>query len=300
MKFLQECGYSPPSGVGNVESLSVDTKGPGTEITGPMGIFKELREMSGSPEPLAFPKRIEKLKRITRDRDKLRIGACVTAAQLVGSREIHERFRCIAMGAETIGSPVVQDMSTIGANVLWAEPTAALPPALIAYGAKVVLSTDWGKRKMALEDFFNGPGQTDAGKDEILSEIVIEKPPAHSGGGFVHSGKAKTLGLSPVHVAAFLTLESPEGPIQSARIVLGAVTRVPMRAYSAECAVTGKMPGDEVFLLAGEVASNYSRFNNADTSSAEYRKEMIKVFTSCALAMAFEEAKATKKKIDRH
>lgn len=48
MKSLLEFEYSPPSGMRNVQSLAVGTKGPGLEFTGSLGILKGLGEIPGS------------------------------------------------------------------------------------------------------------------------------------------------------------------------------------------------------------------------------------------------------------
>jgi CO/xanthine dehydrogenase FAD-binding subunit len=214
----------------------------------------------------------------------MRIGSCVTAADVAESTEIKHDFMALRMGAAHLGSPLIRNLATVGGNILSARPAADMPPSLIVYGAKVVLKKHVAERTLALEDFFKGPGQHAAEPDEILTKILLESPPPYSGSGYVKLGKRKALEISIVNVAAFISLESPDGPIRKARVVLGAVAPVPLRARSAEKALLGRKPGD--------AAARESKPIDDFRGSAQYRRHMTAVLTKRALNIAFGEAKA--------
>jgi carbon-monoxide dehydrogenase medium subunit len=160
----------------------------------------------------------------------------------------------------------------------------------MAYGAKVVLKSTKGERVVGLEDFFEGPGRTVIQSNEILVEIVLEPQPRFSGGGYEKLGVRKTLEISLINAAAFLALEKPDGPIREARIVLGAVAPVPMRARAAEECLVGEKPDKRLFEKAAQAAAKESKPIDDFRGSAEYRKEMVKVLTRRALHTALQES----------
>jgi carbon-monoxide dehydrogenase medium subunit len=161
----------------------------------------------------------------------------------------------------------------------------------MVYGARVVLKKTEGERTLPLEEFFLGPGQTSLETGEILCSIVLDSPPSFSGGGYVKLGLRKSLEISLVNVAAFLSLDGPSGPVRDARIVLGAVAPKPMRSSSAEETLIGGEPDERLFQIAAEKAAGDARPINDFRGSAEYRREMVKVLTKKALVKAYEEAK---------
>jgi CO/xanthine dehydrogenase FAD-binding subunit len=203
--------------------------------------------------------------------------------------EIRSTFPVLASGAEHLGSPAVRNIATIGGNVVTASPAADLPPALIAYGARVRLKRDDQERFLPLEQFFRGPGATHIRKDEILADLHLEKPPEFSGAGFFKLGNRKALQISIVNGACFLALNPQSGKIEKARVVLGAVAPTLVRAFSAENILVGQKPSANLFLEAGRAAAFDCSPIDDLRGSAKYRRDMIQVMTSRTLHAALEE-----------
>lgn len=220
------------------------------------------------------------------------LGAGVKVAELAAFPEIRGKFRALAWGADNLGSPLIRNLATIGGNLVSARPAADLPPGLMVHDAKVVLVKQSGQRVISLEEFIRGPGQTALEAGELLKEIILDEPAPYSGSAYLKLGIRKALEISLVNVAAALTLDQPEGLIRSARIVMGAVGPVPLRATSAEKILINAEPSDALFAQAGEAAADDSKPIDDFRSSADYRREIVKVFTRRALTMAFAEVKA--------
>ncbi|NNF98303.1 MAG: hypothetical protein HKM93_02905 [Desulfobacteraceae bacterium] len=92
----------------------------------------------------------------------LRIGACVTIAELASSETIRNNVRALATSASSLGTPLIRNLATIGGNIGSARPAADLPPpSLLAYGTVVTLIRKDGKRTLPLQDIFTGPGLTE-------------------------------------------------------------------------------------------------------------------------------------------
>jgi CO/xanthine dehydrogenase FAD-binding subunit len=252
--------------------------------------MKKGRISSGN---LVSLNRMEKLRKKSLDPSSgcARIGACTTAAELARFEGIKNRFSALAAGAEALGTPLIRNLATIGGNLVTARPASDLAPPLMAYDARVVLISLAGAREVPLDKFFLSPGKAVIREDEILTEIFLDYPPPHSGCAYIKMGTRKTLEIGLVNVAAFLCLAEPDGPIQKARIVMGAVAPVPIKATSAEQLLLGQIPEDNLFAGAGETAAQETKPIDDFRGSAEYRREMVKVLTKRALAEAFQEAR---------
>jgi carbon-monoxide dehydrogenase medium subunit len=89
-----------------------------------------------------------------------------------------------------------------------------------------------GKRTVALEDFFTGPGKTVLGTGELVTEIAVPPPPPRTGKHYIKHGRRKAMELATVGVGVTLTLDG--GACREIRIALGAVAPTPIRARQAE------------------------------------------------------------------
>jgi carbon-monoxide dehydrogenase medium subunit len=254
-------------------------------LAGGTDLIVNMKKKIVSPGHLVSLSMIDDLKKIDASNGLLKIGACLTAAELAESKEIRETLTALSRGAESLGSPLIRNLATIGGNLISARPAADLPPALIAYGAKVALKNSSGERLVSLEDLFLGPGETLIGPNEILTEIHVDSPPPSAGAAYIKLGVREALEISLVNVAAFISMDR-DGSIQEARIVLGSVAPTPIRATSAEQILTGEKPSETLFSRAGEAASNDSKPIDDFRASAEYKRAMVEVLTQRALNQA--------------
>jgi len=289
--ILPKFEYHDPSTLDEACRIMAELKEKARPLAGGTDLLVNMRRGAVSPENVVSLGRIEELKGVNPSNAQLRLGACLTAAEIGQSREVNDLINPLGIGANSLGSPLIRNLATIGGNLVTARPAADLPPPLMAHGASVVLKNSSGKRTISLDNFFRGPGQTVMEPDELLTEIIIEKPPPYSGGGYIKLGARKTLVTSIVNVAAFLSLDGRDGTIISARVVLGAVAPVPMRTTSSEQVLLGEKPTDALFLRAGEAAAGDSKPIDDFRGSAEYRRAMVEVLTRRALNMALSKAK---------
>ena len=270
--------------------LMGELKDKGRLLAGGTDLLVNMKKKLVAPEHLVSLARIEELKGIDASNGLFKIGACVTAAELAESEVIRGLFGALEAGAASLGSPLIRNMATIGGNLVAARPAADLPTALMAYGAEVVLKRSSGDRSVPVDDFFKGPGETLLGPDEILTRVLLRKPQPASGAAYIKLGLRKTLEISLVNVAVYIGLDSQDGSIQTARVVLGAVAPTPIRAPSAEKIILGKKPSDALFESAGNEAAKDSKPIDDFRGSAEYRTDMVKVLTHRALSKAYHDA----------
>jgi carbon-monoxide dehydrogenase medium subunit len=235
--------------------------------------------------------KLEDLKNVSWTGDLCRIGACRKVSRLSDSAEIASVFSALGTAAGLLGSPLIRNLATIGGNLITARPAADLPPPLLAYGASVVLRSTSGERRVPLGEFFLGPGLTVMKPDEILTEVLIERPPAGSGSSYIKLGTRRALEISIVSVAAFAALDEKNGTLRTARVAMGAVAPVPVIAGSAGKLLVGEKPTDELFQAAAKAAAADSVPIDDFRGSASYRRDMAAVLTERAIKEAVERAK---------
>ena len=187
-----------------------------------------------APKALVSLKKIENLSEIAYVPEKgVVIGARATHNDLVNSALLQQRYPSIAEAAHTMANNQIRNRGTIGGNLVNAVPSADLPPILIALGAHVTLVGRYGTRTMPLEEFFVGPNRSAIEPDEILTEITIPDQRT-TGSAYFKFGLRRSGALAVVGVAA--SVVAVKTHVEEARIVLGAVGPVPMRAKKAEAA----------------------------------------------------------------
>jgi CO/xanthine dehydrogenase FAD-binding subunit len=288
--LLPKFDYHEPADVAEACELMAEFGEKARPLAGGTDLMVNMKKKIFAPEHLVSLSRIESLTRIDESKSMINIGACFTVIDLVESDLIKEKLSALRTGARALGSILVRNRATIGGNIGSARPAADLLPPLMAYGANVVLESKEGQREFLLEEFILGPGQTAIKPNEILTEIRVPIPPAQAGAGYINLGNRKSQEINIINVASYLALDNTNGTIKNVRIVMGAVGPTPLRATSAEELLMGKMPDEELFAEAGELAKADSAPIDDFRGSAEFRRAMVGVLTKRTLAIAYEEA----------
>ena len=291
MLLLPQFEYHEPSTLEEVCQMMSHLKDKARPLAGGTDLLVNMKKGSISPENVISLDRIPDLKERGPSNGQWRLGACATVAELAEDADLVAPFYGLTVAAKGLGSPLIRNLATIGGNLATARPAADLPPPLMSHGAKVVLKKADGERLVLLKDFFTGPGETVAASDEILSQVIVDRPPPLSGSHYIKLGLRKALEISLVNVAAFLSLSEADGTIASARVVLGAVAPIPMRAPSAEKVLIGQKPDGALFSEAGKAAAGDCRPIDDYRGSAEYRRDMVVILTKRCLNMALSKAR---------
>lgn len=294
--LLPKFEFHEPSTLDETTRLMAELGRECRPIAGGTDLIVNMKKRTVAPEHVVSLARVADLKASSASESKVRLGACLTAAELSESREVRERLSALGAAAGWLGSPLIRNLATLAGNLVTARPAADLPPPLMAYGAKIVLRRRSGQREVPLDAFFRGPGDTLIEPDEVLTEVVVEDLPPVSGAGYLRLGVRKTLEICLVNAAAFISLDPSRGTIDAARIVLGAVAPTPIRAPSAEAVLIGERPAEGLFEEAGAAASRDSKPIDDFRGSAEYRRDMVKVLTKRALQTALNEAETRRRR----
>jgi aerobic carbon-monoxide dehydrogenase medium subunit len=256
-------------------------------LGGGSDILHKMKNGHLHPEHLVSLKHMTELHDVRYEKGRgIIIGALVTPGETYRSEVIQKHYMSINMTAHEMGNPQVRNRGTVGGNICNASPLADLPPILIALNASVKVVEYAGERIVPLEDFISGPGKTIIRRDEILKEVIIPDQET-TGSTYMKFGLRKSGALAVVGVAVAVTVK--DGVLLDARIVMGAVAPVPMRAKKAEALLKGQPITDELLAQAAESASNECTPISDIRGSAEYRRELVKVLTRRSLRKAIDE-----------
>ncbi|MFH0821797.1 MAG: FAD binding domain-containing protein, partial [Pseudomonadota bacterium] len=174
-------------------------------------------------------------------------------------------------------------------NICNAAPSADSAPPLITMGAEVVLASLKGERRLPLDAFFRGPGITAMERGEILTSVIVPPPPPATG--CAYKRISARCGVDIAAVCVGVTAGFDGAVCKTAKIVLGAVGPVPLRAEKTEAQVLGREWTAELLGQAGDLAADEARPISDVRASAEWRKRMVAVLTRRALEEALDRAK---------
>jgi len=227
------------------------------------------------------------LNQLVFEKDQLRIGALVTFATLCQHPEVRERGPAIAEAAVEIGAAQTRNLATIGGNLCEGVPSNDSAPALLVLDAKFRLQAKGKERWVAAEQFFVGPRQTVLMPGEIMTEIIV--PLQHDfKSAFLRFGRRRAMSLSVVSAAAGVALRDAQ--IATARIALGAVAPVPIRAHKAEQVLLGRKIAPALLAEAARVAATEISPISDMRGSAEFRRSISAVLVRRALENAISRA----------
>ena len=286
---LPHFDYAAPTTVAEALRLLAE-KGPGARVlAGGTDLIIRMRHGLVKPSAIIHLGGIAALRVITyKPETGLSIGAAATLAEVAGHPDIRRRYPAVASAAGETANVQVRNLGTVGGNLCNAAPSADNAPVLMALGAEMVLAGPQGERRVALEQFFKGPGQTVLEPGEILIAIQVPPPPPHSGASYQQVSARGRVDICAASVGAAVVFEGET--CQDVRIFLGAVGPTPLRALLTEDLIRGKAWKPELIAQAGEKAAGEARPITDMRASADYRRQMVGVLTRRALLEAQKRA----------
>jgi carbon-monoxide dehydrogenase medium subunit len=216
----------------------------------------------------------------------IHLGPLVTHNQCVASPLIVGKAFPLARACWEVGAPQIRNRGTIAGNIITASPANDTLTPLLALDATVtVRSLARGERKLALSDFLLGFRQVDLQPDEILTDISFPAMTTQADGVFIKLGLRRAQAISVLSVAVVIQRsdEQAGAPLQQARISLGAVAPMVVRAAAAEGYLAGKVLTDETIGEAARLALEAASPIDDIRSSAAYRLGMVETLVARAL-----------------
>jgi xanthine dehydrogenase small subunit len=202
--------------------------------------------------------------------DVIEIGAALTLSEI--ERRMAGRVPLLAELFPQFASRLIRNGATLGGNLGTGSPIGDTAPALLALDASLVLADADGEREVPLAGFFTGYRRSLRRADELIQAVRIPLPLAPVTA-FHKIAKRRFDDISSVAVA--LALDITNGVVRTARIGLGGVSAMPIRARDTEAALEGRPWTAETARAAAAVLQSEGTPLNDHRASARYRSAML-------------------------
>jgi aerobic carbon-monoxide dehydrogenase medium subunit len=263
----------------------------GKLLAGGQSLIPAMRFRLATPAHLIDISGLAELRYIREKDGVLAIGALTRETALEEEGIVAARYPLLFDTAVVIADPLVRNRATVGGNLAHADPANDHPATMLAYNAQLIARSKSGERSIGIDDFFKGLFENALQPGEILTEIRIPKPAAHSGGAYLKMER-KVGDYAISGVAVQLTLAGDT--IQRAQVGLTNVSPTPMRARNAERALEGQAPTDDVLEAAGLAAAEECDPSSDLRGSSDYKRDLTRVLVKRAIRCACERAKGAR------
>jgi carbon-monoxide dehydrogenase medium subunit len=238
-----------------------------------------------SPRALVDINRVPGLDGLAEEGGELRIGALVRHKDCERATMLGGRWGVLGDAAPQISDPLVRNLGTVAGSLAHADPQGDWGSALMAAGARVVVRGSGGAREIALDELFEGPFTTTLEPTEVITEVRVPDPGPKAGGTYLKLER-KVGDFATVAVAVHVSFS--DGAVGRAGIALTGVGPRNLRARVAEEALSGRTLDDEAIGEAGRLAAEAAEPRDDMRGSADYKRNVVRVFVERGLRKARE------------
>jgi CO/xanthine dehydrogenase FAD-binding subunit len=208
------------------------------------------------------------LSRIDVSSSRITIGAGVTFARILAERDL----AFLHAPARSIGGPAVRNMGTVGGNLFAPNPYGDFTVALLALDATISVQGGLGARDLPIEEFLQSRERQSGA---LVLSVSFARPASAEAFRYRKIARIKPKGGSVITLAAHLPVSG--GRITGARIALGSMAAMQMRARAAERVLEGRTLDDAAINAAAAVAAEGVSPTDNALGSAWYRREIVGV-----------------------
>jgi 4-hydroxybenzoyl-CoA reductase subunit beta len=322
MLRLPTCEATFPASIAEAIELKAKYGTEASYVAGGTDLYPNMKRRQQTPYHLIDIRRIPELGSLEVDGDgSLIIGAGVTLTRLIRDARVAADWPVLGQAAATISTPVLQNMGTVGGNLLldtrcnyydqsyewrkaidfcmkkdgeicwvapssprcWAVQSSDLVPVMVALGAEVTLAGPDGTRTIPAQALYHNDGIEFLTKqpDELLVSVQV----LAMGSARATYQKLRRRGSFDFPVLGVAAWIKPNGgaTVAEARVVLGAVGSYPIVSEAAAEALVGNVLEDDTIDVAARAAAKPAKpLDNTDFTIG-WRKDMVAVYVRRAL-----------------
>jgi len=323
MLRLPEFKYYQPRSLKQATKALADLGHEVMLVAGGTDVYPKMKRGQFTPRHLISLRALRELKGIRQSKDGLWIGAGESLTAVSNHRVIAKHLPALAHAAESVSTPQLRNMGTIGGNVLvdtrcnyydqthfWRQavgfcmkkdgdiclvaPGSAkclaiassdTAPVLVSLGAEAIVVNHQGERRVKLEDLYRDDGieYSAKAKDEVLKALFIPQESLARRNVYLKLRRRGSFDFPILGVAATMDIDE-RGECRHASLALTAVASAPKVITEAASLLQGKKVTAELIDAVADAASKLAHpLDNADLDYW-YRKKMAKVYTQRALA----------------
>ena len=261
-------------------------------IAGGSDVLIKMREGKLAGTELISLYKLDELREVTMDPDgALRIGPMTSFSHATKSPLLQQYMPVLGEAADTVGGPQLRNIGTLGGNICNGVTSADTASSQVAYDAMLEITGPAGMRKISIHDFYKGVGKVDLQPGELLTAILIPKESYENCYGYyIKYAMRNAMDIATIGCSVNVVLSADKKTIERMRISYGVAGPVPMRARSAEAAVSGQPVSEATIELVGNAVLNDVNPRTSWRASADFRKQIISETARRGLRAAVERA----------
>lgn len=281
---MQPFTYARPATVAEAVALLQEHGPEARVLAGGTDLIIRLRDGSLRPAVVVDVKRVAELDPAIRTTDgRLRIGATTVMTDIVADERVQRLFPALAEAAAVVGSVQIRNRATLAGNICNASPAADTAPALLVYGAEVVVTGGDGERRIPIDAFFVRSGLTTLARGELVTGIELPLPARRTGS--VHVRRTRRRG----HDLASVTLCCSVDDGGTTRIAYGSVGPRPVLVVDESGVLADPDASSEATAAVFERLFADARPSaRSMRASPEYRLAMLRVLGDRARRTALD------------
>jgi 4-hydroxybenzoyl-CoA reductase subunit beta len=313
--------FRQPRSVSEVTNILADEGPSAMVLAGGTDLVPKIKRRQMMPRTLVSLKSVDGIRTIHHNGAGIRLGSCVTIAEIAQDQRIRNEHGVLWQAACQIATPHIRNVATLGGNlcldtrcnyydqsqqwrkainyclkkdgdVCWVAPGSSkclavsssdLAPALIALEARVQLVSRSQEREVLVSDLYRNDGISymSRGPEEIITSVVIDSG-VHWRSTYWKLRRRGSIDFSVLSVAAALHL-STDNIVERARIVIGAAASCPLLATEAADALLHRPLDSAAIGIAATAAARISKpLDNTDFDMT-WRKKMTAELVKSAL-----------------
>ena len=255
-------------------------------IAGGTNLIVDMRAKRERPDRVVGLGAVGELRGMEFGPDRIAIGGGTTVTDLLESPEVAEAAPSLIDSARLFAGLMVRNTATVAGNIACGSPAADLVPPLLSLDADVTLASVAGTRTLPLDEYFLDYKRDVRRSDELITRVSWPRLPQPSVNTFYKLARRKGDAITVTGVA--LTLSASGGVCTRARIALGAVAPIVLRAREAEAVLEGRALTPALIDEAAAAATAASRPIDDVRASAEYRLHTVEALTRRLVARAWD------------
>lgn len=273
---------------------------PSCVVAGATDFLVKLKEKKINPSKVLNISRLDELKFVRDEGERLVLGPLITHQEITESTLIRQYAPILVEACSQVGSVQIRNRGTLGGNLATASPAGDSIPALYVLGATLTLKsiksvnsafahTASIERQIPIREFFLGPGKTVLQPGELITSINIPKMGPEEVGFYLKLGQRKAQAISVVGVAVKATIKAATKStmnstinstihgkyIERISIACGSIAPTVIQLTQTEKKLTGaRLNPEELWKLVAGAGEETSPIYDI-RASQEYRKKMV-------------------------
>ena len=276
----------PRSLAGALDALGRGGDSAPTPLAGGTNLIVDLRAKRERPDRIVGLGEVAELKGMEFGEDRISIGGATTVSDLLRSAGIAEAAPSLVESARLFAGLMVRNTATVAGNIACGSPAADLVPPLLSLDADVTLASAAATRTVPLDEYFLGYRRDVRRPDELITRISWPRLPGPCVNTFYKLARRKGDAITVTGVA--VTIAASGGVCTRARIALGAVAPVVLRAKEAERGLQGRALTPAIIDEAAAAAAGAASPIDDLRASAEYRLHTVEALVRRLVSQAWE------------